>query len=588
MSPSGIPHAARILGLVTRTHDSGLALLVDGIPSLILEEERLNREKHTRKFPFHSLRAAFGANGLDGIDVITTPWHMRSLRRSMVLAVLAKLPASLNLLSPSARPTQSTLIANMPMGLRYGLWWHFGLGRLPKIVQVRHHDAHAAMFFVSPFEEAAVLVMDGYGDETAQSAYIGSGNRLQRLWQSEFFDSLGILYSAVTMHLGFKVFEEGTVMALAAAGGATYEKQFRELIHLLPDGRFSVNRDFVSYDTHGLNKPFKKRFIDAFGPPRQRHELLTDHHRDLAFALQSITEETILHIVRALSKRHPSRNLCLTGGVALNCVANARILRDTDYRSVWVPPCASDSGAPLGSTLWHHHQTLGQPRRFELTHAFYGTHYSDAQIMRALESAELAYWRLGPHEIRRRVAADLAAGKIVGWFQGRSEIGPRALGNRSILADPRDAVIKDYINTRVKHREPFRPFAPAVLQERAAEFFEIDQSDPFMTMAPRVLPHKVNVIPAAVHVDGTARIQTVDRVSNPRFYGVIEEFAALTGVPVVLNTSFNFQEPIVGSPEDAISCYLRTQMDVLVLGDFYVARRATSERIAVRQGAEAG
>jgi carbamoyltransferase len=562
----------RTLGIVTRTHDSGLALLADGTPVYVLEEERLNREKHTRKFPFRSLQAAFGSNGLDGIDVITTPWHMASLRRSMFRAVVGQLPASLNLLPPSARPTQSTLIANMPMGLRYGLWWHFGFGRLPQIVQVRHHDAHAAMFFVSPFEEAAVLVMDGYGDETAQSAYIGSGNRLQRLWQSEFFDSLGILYSAVTMHLGFKLFEEGTVMALAAAGGPTYEEQFRDLIHLLPDGRFSVNRDFVSYDTHGLNKPFKQRFNDAFGPPRQRHEPLTDHHRDLAFALQSVTEETILHIVRALSKRHPSRNLCLTGGVALNCVANARILRDTDYRSVWVPPCASDSGACLGSALWHHHQTLGKRRGFELTHAYYGTEYSDTEITEALNAAALPYRRVEGRELLRLGASDLAAGKIVGWFQGRSEIGPRALGNRSILADPRNAAIKDYINTRVKHREPFRPFAPAVLQERAAEFFEISQRDPFMTMAPRVRAQKAHLIPAAVHVDGTARIQTVDRASNPRYYGIIEEFAALTGIPVVLNTSFNHQEPIVASPANAISCFLRTQMDVLILGDHYAAR----------------
>jgi carbamoyltransferase len=256
-------------------------------------------------------------------------------------------------------------------------------------------------------------------------------------------------------------------------------------------------------------------------------------------------------------------------------VANARILRDTDYQSVWVPPCASDSGAPFGSALWHYHQTLGHPRRFELTHSFYGTGYSDAEIIRALQDAGLAYRRMSEHELMTRVARDLATGKIVGWFQGRSEIGPRALGNRSILADARDAAMQDYINARVKHREPFRPFAPAVLEERAAEFFEIDQSDPFMTMAPRVRVDKAHMIPAAVHVDGTARIQTVDRASNPRFYGVIEEFAALTGVPVVLNTSFNRQEPIVARPEDAISCYLRTQMDVLVLGDFFITDRPT-------------
>src|SRR6476660_4646203 len=362
----------RILGIVFRTHDSGLALVERGVPTLILEEERVNREKHTRKFPFGSLKAAFDDRGLSlvDIDVITTPWHMKSLWRMMFGAVRDGFPASLNLLPPSARPTQSTLIVTMPMGLRWGLLWHFGVkSKLPKIIQVRHHDAHAATFFVSPFEEASVLVMDGYGDETAQSAYIGIGNRLERQWRSEFFDSLGMLYTAVTQHLGFKRFEEGTVMALAATGGPTYVKQFAELVRLCPDGQFSINRDFINYDTHGLNRPFKTRFTDALRPQRQRNEPLTDRHRDLAYALQSGTQKTVLHIVRALSKGSPARNLCLMGGIALNCVANARILRDTDYRSVWVPPCASDSGAPFGSALWHYHQTLDKPRTFQIGRA---------------------------------------------------------------------------------------------------------------------------------------------------------------------------------------------------------------------------
>ena len=570
-----------ILGIVTRTHDAGLALLNDGVPTLVLEEERFNREKHTRKFPFFSLDAAFDDNGvnIENIDVITTPWNMASLRRTMFSAVTGKLPASLNLLSASANPTQSTLLINMPMGLRWGLMWHFGIKtKLPEIVEVRHHDAHAATFFVSPFEEASVLVMDGYGDETAQSAYIGIGNRLERQWRSEFFDSLGMLYTAVTQHLGFKRFEEGTVMALAATGGPTYVKKFAELVRLCPDGQFSINRDFINYDTHGLNRPFKARFTDAFGPQRQRNEPLTDRHRDLAYALQSATEKTVLHIVRALSKSHPTRNLCLMGGIALNCVANARILRDTDYRSVWVPPCASDSGAPFGSALWHYHQTLGHQRHFELTHAFHGSGYSDSEIVNALQEAGLIYQRLDDHALMIQVANDLAAGKIVGWFQGRSEIGPRALGNRSILADARDATMKARINERVKHRESFRPFAPAVLEERVAEFFEIEQSDPFMTMAPRVKTDKAHLIPAAIHVDGTARIQTVNRASNPRFYALIKAFGELTGIPLVLNTSFNRQEPIVERPAQAISCYLRTRMDVLVLGDFYVTDRKSPPR----------
>jgi carbamoyltransferase len=565
----------RILGIVFRTHDSGLALLERGVPTLILEEERFNREKHTRKFPFGSLKAAFDDRSLSlaDIDVITTPWHMKSLWRMMFGAVRDGFPASLNLLPPSARPTQSTLIVTMPMGLRWGLLWHFGVNsKLPKIVQVRHHDAHAASFFVSPFEEATVLVMDGYGDETAQSAYVGIGNRLQRISQAQIFDSIGMLYTAVTQHLGFRFFEEGTVMALAATGDKTYAKKFRELVNFGADGDFSISRDFISYDTHGLNKPFKNRFIEAFGPRRDKDDTITDRHCDLAFALQSTIEETVLHVVRALSKRHKSRNLCLTGGVALNCVANARVLRDTDYDSIWVPPCASDSGAPFGSALWHYHQTLGKPRAYQLTHAFHGIGYSESEIAEALRRYGLTYQRLTEQKLTHQVAKDLAAGRIVGWFQGRSEVGPRALGNRSILADPRDVSIKDKLNSRVKLRAWFRPFAPAILEESVSEFFEIEQADPFMTMAPKVRAGKAGIIPAAVHFDGTARIQTVGRRTNPSLYAVIKRFAELTGVPVLLNTSFNRREPIVQTPDEAISCYLRTQMDALVVGSFYSCR----------------
>jgi carbamoyltransferase len=566
----------RILGIVSRTHDSGLALLERGVPTVILEEERFNREKHTRKFPFGSLKAAFDHRGLSlaDIDVITTPWHMKSLWRMMFGAVRDGFPASLNLLPPSARPTQSTLIFTMPMGLRWGLLWHFGVkSKLPKIVQVRHHDAHAAAFFVSPFEEATVLVMDGYGDETAQSAYTGIGNRLQRISQTRIFDSLGMLYTAVTQHLGFRVFEEGTVMALAATGDKTYAKKFRELVHFKADGDFSISKDFISYDTHGLNKPFKNRFIEAFGPRREKDDPITDRHCDLAFALQSTIEETALHVVRALSKRYKSRNLCLIGGVALNCVANARLLCDTDYDSIWIPPCASDSGAPFGSALWHYHQTLGRTRNYRLSHAFHGIGYNESEIVEALRRSGLTYRRLTEQELTHQVAKDLAAGRIVGWFQGRSEVGPRALGNRSILADPRDVSMKDRLNSRVKMRAWFRPFAPAILEERVSEFFEIGQADPFMTMAPRVRAGKAGLIPAAVHFDGTARIQTVSRRTNPSLYALIKRFADLTGVPVLLNTSFNRGEPIVQKPDEAISCYRRSQMDVLVVGSFYSCQK---------------
>jgi carbamoyltransferase len=331
--------------------------------------------------------------------------------------------------------------------------------------------------------------------------------------------------------------------------------------------------DYFSYPTYGELRPFKRKFYDTFGPPRAPGAPLDDRHKSIAFALQKTTEDVILHIVRHIASKNGQRRLVLTGGVALNCVANARILEMTDIERIWVPPCASDTGAPLGAALWHHHQTLGKPRSFELKHPFYGIAYPDAEIEAALVKAGLVAERMAEHALMRRVAADLAAGRIVGWFQGRFEMGPRALGNRSILADPRHASMRDVINAKIKHRESFRPFAPAVLIEHARDFFFIDQPDPFMTIAPCIRPDKAHLIPAAVHADGTGRIQTVERSANPRYYGIIEAFGKLTGVPVLLNTSFNRQEPIVSSPDEAISCYLRTGMDVLVLGDYYVADR---------------
>lgn len=566
----------RILGLVGATHDSGLAILDDGRIELVLEEERFDREKRTKAFPRRAMIAALGegAERLDAIDVITTPWDVARLRRSFMGAVLRRFPLSLAFLSERSHTPQRNEIVLLNAYLERKLRRLAGERRLPPIVNVGHHDSHAATFFVSPFEEATVLVMDGFGDDAATSVYTGAGNRLTRHWHTDIFNSLGMVYTIVTEFLGFGGFsDEGKVMALAAYGDQSLVQRFRDVVRLEPDGRYQVNMSYFSFDAFGELRPFKRKFLDAFGPPRRQGAEITDRHRALAAALQRVTEETILHVLRSLERRFPSRNLVLSGGVALNCVANARILADTGYERVWVPPCASDTGAPLGSALWHHHQTLGQARNGELEHAFYGLAYSDAAITAALQAAGLAGKRMEEGALIERAARDLADGRIVGWFQGRFEMGPRALGNRSILADPRRESMKDVINARIKHREPFRPFAPAVLVERASELFEIAQPDPFMTLAPRVRPEKRHLIPAAVHVDGTGRIQTVERSANPRYYGVIEAFGRLTGVPVLLNTSFNRQEPIVASPAEAISCFLRTDMDVLVLGDYYVTDR---------------
>ena len=569
----------KILGIVAETHDSGVALLRDGTPLFVLEEERLNRSKRTSKFPRLGLAALSGELCLDiaDVDAITTPWNVASLRKTALALLAGRFPLSLCLLLPAAHAAQRNEIMLLNRSLVGGLRRSFGArAKLPPIVNVGHHDAHAAMFFVSPFEEALVLVMDGYGDDAATSAYVGRGNRLERRWSTDILNSLGLVYTFVTEHLGFAGFgDEGKVMALAACGEGTYLNRFRDVISPVADGGFRVNMDYFSYPAFGQLRPLRQKFVTTFGPARARHEPITDQHRDLAFALQTVTEEIVLHIVRGLLKKHPERDLCLSGGVALNCVANAKVLEHTDVRRLWVPPCASDTGAPLGSALWHYHQDKGHRRGFALRHPFYGLGYRDDAVERALRAAGLAHQRLPEAVLLRRVAQDLADGKIVGWFQGRFEIGPRALGNRSILADPRRAEMRQVLNDKVKRREAFRPFAPAVLLERAGEFFELDQPEPFMTLAPRVRAERRQAIAAAVHVDGTARVQTVARADNPRYYGLIEEFGRLTGVPVLLNTSFNRREPIVARPEEAIACFLRSGIDVLVLGEFYINDRGT-------------
>jgi carbamoyltransferase len=567
----------RILGIVAETHDSGVALLQDGAPAFVFEEERFNRCKRTKKFPKLSLAALAEELRLDAadIDFITIPWDIQRLRKTALSLLAGAFPLGLCLLLPAAHASQQNTIMVLNRYLTRGLRRRFGrAAKMPPLVNISHHDSHAAMFFVSPFEEALVLVMDGYGDDASTSAYVGRGNRLERQWSTGILNSVGLVYTFVTEHLGFAGFgDEGKVMALAAFGEDTYVERFRDVIVPLAGGGFAVNMQYFSYPAFGQLKPLRRKFIDTFGPARARHEPITDQHRDLAFALQTVTEEVVLHVVRELLKKHPERDLCMAGGVALNCVANAKVLEHTDVRRLWVPPCASDTGAPLGSTLWHYHQHLGRRRGFELRHAYYGQGYSDARLQQALQDAGLRHHRMAEAALLRRVAQDLADGKVVAWFQGRFEMGPRALGNRSILADPRRVEMRHVLNDKVKRREAFRPFAPAVLIERAGEFFELDQPDPFMTLAPRVRADKRDSIAAAVHIDGTGRIQTVSRADNPRYYGLIEEFGRITGVPVLLNTSFNRREPMVARPEEAIACYLRSGMDVLVLGDFYTSDR---------------
>ncbi|MEL6289560.1 MAG: carbamoyltransferase C-terminal domain-containing protein [Pseudomonadota bacterium] len=565
----------RVLGLAARSHDSGVALLDDGRIELVYEEERFNREKHTRAYPSMALDQMSG-DGIDlsTLDAIAMPWHVNQLRRTVRGHFLRHFPDSLSILAPDNHGPISYWIVAMRLTVWADMRRRLGSLRGPRFVEVPHHDAHAAAYFISPFDEADVLVIDGYGDRASTSLYSGVGGRLSCERQNEQLDSLGVLYSLITRYLGFPSFgDEGKVMGLAAYGDDRFVAAMRDLVILDDDGAYRLNMAYFAFDRFGERAPFTRRFYETFGPPFADCRAPDEVQFAIAFALQKVIEETILHIARAMQKRSGRKYLVFSGGVAMNCVATARVIAETDYARVWVPPCASDAGAPLGAALFHTHQACGLPRIGEVDHAFFGRSFTDKEIEAALAEAGLQAERLHRDALIATTADALADGEIIGWFQGRFETGPRALGNRSILADPRRADMKDRINARIKYREGFRPFAPAVLAEHAAEWFEINQPDPFMTIAPLIRPEVRSKIPAVVHADGTGRIQTVKRAANPRYHDLISAFADRTGVPIVLNTSFNKQEPIVTRPAEAISCFLRTEMDRLVLGDFVVTER---------------
>jgi carbamoyltransferase len=449
---------------------------------------------------------------------------------------------------------------------------------------VEHHQAHAASaFFVSPFDESAVLTVDGFGDFASALVAVGRGNRMEVLDRVTFPHSLGIYYTAVTQWLGFpKYGDEGKVMGLAPYGEPDVHRQrMHELVRL--NGLFELNLDYFTHHDRGVDmtwtegpptigRVFSPRLEEVFGPAREPSGDLTKHHEDVAGALQAVLEDAYLHVVNEAQRRTGSTNLCLAGGVALNAVANGRIRNETPFDGLYIQPAAGDSGIAVGAAYHVWHQVLGQERSFVMDHAYTGPEYSDARCGRAVRAAGLDSELVDDDTLFRMVAERIADGDVVGWFQGRMEFGPRALGNRSIVTDPRRHDMKDILNARIKHREPFRPFAPSILAERTGEWYEQDYTSPFMILVYKTKADKRDRIPAVNHVDDTGRLQTVERHVNPRYYRLIEEFDRQTGVPVLLNTSFNENEPIVMTPEQAIETFQKTHMDLLVLGNHLVRR----------------
>jgi carbamoyltransferase len=452
---------------------------------------------------------------------------------------------------------------------------------------LEHHRAHlASSFFVSPFERAALLSVDGFGDFISTMWAVGNDRRIDILGQVEYPHSLGIVYTATTQFLGFPHYgDEGKVMGLAPYGKPRFIEEFREIIRTEKHGQFRLHLDYFRHATEGVDmswndgspvigKIFSDEYAAAFGPPREPQAPLTDRDRDLAASLQLRLEEVTFHVLNHLHDETGLTDLGLSGGVAYNSVMNGKILLNTPFQRVFIQPAAGDSGTALGVCyqIWND-VTQVNNLRYVMDSAYTGPEFSDEEIRRELENSDLKFEEYSDGELTRSAAREIAGGAVVGWFQGRMEFGPRALGNRSIVVDPRRADMKDILNERIKRRESFRPFAPSILAEHVADYFEQTHPAPTMLMVYQIKPERRATIPAVTHVDGSGRLQTVSREMNPRYYQLIEEFYKLSGVPLVLNTSFNENEPIVCTPRDAIDCFLKTKMDVLYIGSYAIRRR---------------
>lgn len=586
-----------ILGISAYYHDSAACLVRDGEIIAAAQEERFTRKKHDPGFPREAVRYCLKQGGVTLTDLKYIVFYDKPLVKfeRLLETYLAFAPKGLQ-----------SFIAAMPVWLKEKLLLksllqkemlslHPDVNRagLPPILFSEHHESHAASaFFPSPFEKAVVLCMDGVGEWATTSAWMGDGRSLAPLWEIPFPHSLGLLYSAFTYYTGFKVNSgEYKVMGLAPYGEPKYVKTIYEhLLDLKPDGTFRLNMAYFDYCT-GLTMTGNK-FDELFaGPPRKPESKLTQREMDLARSIQEVTEEVMLRLSRTLHRETGIEYLCLAGGVALNCVGNGRIMREGPFKGLWIQPAAGDAGGALGAALAVWHQFEGQPRKPNgrsdaMQGSYLGPAFTNEEIERFLRQRGAPYVRLDDHQLFDRVSDDLAAGKVVGWLQGRMEFGPRALGGRSILGDARNPKMQSVMNLKIKYRESFRPFAPSVLRERVGQYFDMDADSPYMLLVAPVLEKRrlplpadrtalwgidlLNVprsdIPAVTHLDYSARIQTVHKDTNPRYYRLLETFEAKTGCSVLVNTSFNVRgEPIVCTPEDAYRCFMRTEMDVLVL-----------------------
>jgi len=602
-----------ILGINAYHGDASAAIIRDGYLIAAVEEERFNRRKHCAGFPTESIRYCLGTAGVSIEDVdhigISRDPSAHLHKKILFAATRAATRIAGNLKGVARREAVAEesgsglmrLIGDRMANaarvrdLRDELARAFDVPKnelRAEFHNIEHHRAHlASCFFVSAFDRAALLSIDGFGDFISTMWALGEGNSIDVLGQVEYPHSAGIVYTATTQFLGFPHYgDEGKVMGLAPYGRPRFIKAFREIIRSEEDGQFRLNLDYFRHHAEGvemtwdegspvIGRIFSDEYVERFGPARQQGESLTNRERDIAASLQMRVEEVGFHILNHLHEVTGVTDLGLSGGVAYNSVMNGKILLNTPFRRVFVQPAAGDSGTAVGVCYQIFNNLLDQPRGFVMDGSYTGPEFPDEKIRSELERAGLRYESHTDGELIRLAARDIADGAVVGWFQGRMEFGPRALGNRSIVVDPRRADMKDILNDRIKKREPFRPFAPSILEERVGDYFEQTHTAPTMLMVYQIKPERRAEIPAVTHVDGSGRLQTVTRALNPRYYDLISEFNKLTGVPLVLNTSFNENEPIVCTPRHAIDCFLKTRMDVLYLGNYVLRRSGTGGQV---------
>jgi carbamoyltransferase len=553
-----------VLGISCFYHDSAAALLKDGVVIAAGQEERFSRKRHDSGFPHLAIQYVLHEAGITPERLDAVGFYDKPLLKfeRMLSTYVATFPRSF-----------ASFRKAMPLWLHEKLWVPSIIRKELKpyagpILFAEHHMSHAASCFLpSPFEEAAILTVDGVGEWATASFGVGRGSDITLFKEIRFPHSLGLLYSAFTYYLGFKVNSaEYKVMGLAPYGKPVhFERIMKQMVQLNQDGSFKLDMKYFSYD-YGLRMT-NAAFDDFFGgPPRKPETWMTEREFDIAASVQKVCEEVVLSMVRHLHQETGLTKLCMAGGVALNCVANGRVIRETPMKQLWVQPAAGDAGGAVGVAHYIYNTLHKRPRAAAWTHAYLGPAFSDAEIARFLDEAGAKYETLADAELVGRTARLISESNVVGWFQGRMEFGPRALGGRSILADPRDPKMRDTLNMKIKFREGFRPFAPSVLMDKASEWFEIDCDSPYMLLVAQVREGR-RTIPSVTHVDNSARLQTVTRDEAPLYYDLIREFERLTGVPIVINTSFNVRgEPIVCTPRDAYLCFMRTNMDTLVLG----------------------